>query len=199
MKTLKPVIKKLAGKLNLHYRIGMRVVKTIVAVAVCMLISLLSKDTNIISVSAVSAIVTLRTSSRDTLQAGLLRIIGTLIGGLLGLLCVALEGVIPFYSQGLYVLIIPLMMLLDFYICNVLNLTEAAAISSIVVLLVASHVNMAAGEALSYAGQRVIDTLIGVVVATAVNLLIYPRKGSGADASENMENDDENLHDHRRY
>ncbi|MDL2217613.1 aromatic acid exporter family protein [Christensenellaceae bacterium OttesenSCG-928-M15] len=199
MVKLKAYWKRITGRLNLQYKIGMRVVKTIVAVTICMLISLVSHDTNLISVSAVSAIVTLRASNRDTLRAGLLRLVGTLIGGLIGLLCVVIESFVPFYNQGLYVIIIPLMMLLDFYICNVFNLTDAAAISSIVVLLVATHVNMAAGEAISYAIQRVVDTLIGVAVATAVNMLIYPRKekdmGSLADDGVEEECEKKNIGD----
>lgn len=158
------------------YRVGMRVVKTAIAVMICLIISLMLDNTNIIQISAVSALITLRPSQKDTLQTGVYRTVGTIIGGLLGLLCVLIGQVLPYYEEGLFVLVIPLMIVLDFYICNVLKLYDAGVISCVVLIIVASRIPLPLNEAFSYTASRVVDTLIGVVVATVLNkIFVIPR------------------------
>jgi len=161
--------------LNTHYRIGMRVVKTTVSVMICLLIALLTGGWDYMSITAVSAIVTIRPTRGETLNTGIFRVLGTFFGGLLGILTVIIGLYLPFYKDGLFVLVIPLMLLLNLYLCNVLKMQDSCTISCVVTILVAAHVNLDAtlGGALVYTLFRIRDTLIGVVVATVLNLIPF--------------------------
>ena len=176
-----PDMKRLAEKLksswtsrvDTDYRIGMRVVKTAAAVMVCLIIALIMKSANVMQIAGVSALVTLRSTQRDTFLTGLFRVLGTVIGGLLGMLAVLIGLFLPYYSEGLFVIVIPLMIILDMYICNLLKMQDSCSISCVVIIMVASQVNLEAsvGEALVFTLFRIRDTLIGVVVSTIINNL----------------------------
>lgn len=174
MRKIKATWGSFTRNVNTRYHIGMRVVKTALSVFVCMLISFLLDNSNIMHVSAVSAIITMQPSHQDTIRVGAMRVGGTLLGGVVGLLCMLLGQVVPFYAEGMFVLLIPLFMMLDLYICNVLGLQDAAVISCVVVLLIATYVDVALPDILRVAGGRVVDTTIGVVVATGINMLVAP-------------------------
>ena len=188
--------KPLRKRVDLHYKPGLRVYKTIFSVMLCMGISLLTDSVDAMPVMVVSAIVALRVSQQDTIRVGVYRVVGTLLGGLLGMLCVVLEPIIPFYTQGMFVLVIPLVMLFDFYLCNVFHLQDVSVISCIVVLLVSMHINAAATQALPYALHRVGNTLIGVLIATVVNIAFFPKRSKEEvehhTPSESMPPEEEN-------
>ena len=165
-------VKSFTPHLNTHYRIGMRVIKTAAAVTICLLIALLSGNRGAISITAVSALVTLRPTHNDTVRSGVFRLIGTMIGGMFGLLIAIIEMFLPYYSDGLFVIVIPAILLLNLYICNVLKMQDSCTISCVVTLIVAARITPDAtfGEALVFTLIRLMDTLIGVVVGTVVNI-----------------------------
>ena len=169
MKSFNSVV---TAHLNTHYHIGMRVVKTAVAVMICLLIALLTGGWDSVSIAAVSAIVTIRTTSGETMHSGVFRLLGTVIGGVVGILTVIIGLFLPYYSSGLFVIVIPLMLLLDLYLCNVLKMLDSCTISCVVTILVATQINLDAtvGGALIYTLFRLRDTLIGVIVATILNI-----------------------------
>ena len=159
--------------LDMHYRIGMRVIKTVASVMICLLISLLTDNTTSVSISAVAALVTLCATQGDTVRSGILRILGTLIGGVFGILTVVIGLYLPYYSNGMYVVVIPAMLLLNLYLCNLLNLQSTCQISCIITIIIAANVRLheSLGIALIFTLTRLMDTSIGVVVATIINIL----------------------------
>jgi uncharacterized membrane protein YgaE (UPF0421/DUF939 family) len=161
--------------LNTHYQIGMRVVKTAAAVMICLLIALFTGGWDSIPITAVSAIVTLRPTRGETVNTGIFRVLGTIIGGVIGTLAVLIGLFLPYYNDGLFVIVIPLMLLLNLYLCNVLKMQDACTISCVVTILVAAHIDLdlSVGGALVYTLLRLRDTLIGVVVATLLNIVPY--------------------------
>ena len=190
-------LKKLAAVVNSHidphYHIGMRVVKTAIAVMICLLIALLIGGWDSVTIAAVSAIVTIRPTRGDTVHSGVFRILGTVIGGIAGTLTVVIGLFLPYYSDGLFVIVIPLMLLLDLYLCNVLKMPDSCTISCVVTILVASNIKLDAtvGGALIFTLYRLRDTLIGVGVATVLNIAphyiaarVNPEKGGEDDKSE---------------
>jgi len=171
----------------------MRVVKTAAAVMICLLIALLTGGWDSVSIAAVSAIVTIRPTRGDTVHSGVFRILGTVIGGVTGTLAVFIGLFLPYYSEGLFVIVIPLMLLFDLYLCNVLKMPDSCTISCVVTILVATNINLDAtvGGALVFTLYRLRDTLIGVGVATVLNIAphyiaarIRPEKGGEDDGSE---------------
>ena len=172
-KKLSEQLKSLAPRPNVHYHIGMRVVKTAAAVMVCLLIALLTGSRNSIPITAVSALVAMQATAGDTVKTSVYRVLGTVIGGAFGLLAVIIGIFVPYYIEGLFVIIIPLMLLLDLYLCNVLKMHEACSISCVVTIIVAARVttDISVSESLVYTIIRLRDTFIGVVIATIINAL----------------------------
>jgi len=175
MSRLIEMLKNHAPVVDTHYRIGMRVVKTAVAVFICLIIALFTGVTESMPISAVAAIVTIRATQGETLRTGAFRLLGTFFGGAIGILTVVIGLFLPYYHDGLFVVVIPLMLLFNLYLCNVLNMQDSCVISCVVTLVVAAHVTPDATvrESLVFTLMRLLDTFIGVTVATVMNLLPY--------------------------
>ena len=175
MKRLIEKIRNLAPVMDTQYRIGMRVVKTAAAVMICLIIALLAGSMESVPIATVSAIVTIRATQGETVRTAVFRVLGTIIGGALGMLTVVIGLFLPYYYDGLFVLVIPLMLILNLYLCNVLNLQDSCTISCVVTIMVAAHIELDATvqESLLYTLLRLRDTFIGVVVATIMNIVPY--------------------------
>jgi len=179
MKRLLDKLKKHAPVVDTHYRVGMRVVKTVAAVMICLLIAFLTGSMESVPITAVSAIVTIRPTQGETVHTGIFRVLGTILGGALGILTVMVGLFLPYYNDGLFVVIIPLMLLLNLYLCNVLSLQDSCNISCVVTIIVAAHItpDASVGESLIFTLQRLMETFIGVVVATIMNIVPYHISG----------------------
>ena len=155
------------------YRIGMRVVKTIAAVTICLLIAWLIGSKDSLPIAAIAAIVTMQATQSETLRIGVFRILGTVIGGIFGILTVLIGLVSPYYIDGLFIFVIPLMLLANMYLCNLLKMQDSCTISCVVTIIIAAHIVADAtfDESLVFTFVRLRDTFIGVVVATVVNML----------------------------
>jgi len=172
-KKLKNLTAAVDSRLDTQYRIGMRVVKTAAAVMICLLIAMFVGGWTSIPISVVSAIVTIQPTRGETVRSGGFRILGTVIGGVIGTLTVIIGLFLPYYTDGLYVIVIPFMLLLDLYLCNVLKMQDTCTISCVVTVLVAVHIDLDAtvGGAFIFTLIRLRDTLIGVVAATIMNVV----------------------------
>ena len=179
MKSFLNKIRSFSSVVDLHldtkYRIGMRVVKTVASVMICMIISLFTENMNSMSISAITALVTIRATHGETIRSGILRLLGTVIGGAFGILTVLVGLLLPHYSDGLYVLVIPVMLLINLYLCNLLNMQDTCQISCVVIIIIAANVSLDTpiGSAFMLTLLRLRDTFIGVVIATLMNILPY--------------------------
>ena len=180
MKSLLEKLKSRTLTVDTHYRIGMRVVKTAAAVMICLLIALLMNSWDSIPVISVAAIVTIQATQGATLRIAVFRVLGTVIGGVIGMLTVIIGFFLPYYSDGLFVVVIPLMLLFNLYVCNVLNMQDSCIISCVVIIIVAAHITMdeTISESLIFTLIRLRDTLIGVIVASLMNILPYYISGT---------------------
>ena len=82
-----------------HYRIGLRVVKTITAITVCLFIAWLIGSRDSLPIAAIAALVTLQATQSETLRIGVSRILGTIIGGMFGILTVLIGLVLPLFPR----------------------------------------------------------------------------------------------------
>lgn len=141
---------------------GLRTLKTGIATALAVFLSGLVPH-SLPMLAGVAAIICLQPSITAGVQKGLTRIQATILGGLLGL--------VFHYLFGHHVLILGIAVIIAIRICNWLSWEEGISLAAFTVIVIMSQ---APGEALPYTLGRVTSTLIGIVVATAINILVAP-------------------------
>ncbi len=150
---------------------GPRIRKTGLAVIISMVISYYRPGEGLAFYSAIAAIICMQQNVHQTYHKGLGRIIGTIFGGMMGLiyLLVFPAGSIP---EILRLVISASLVTFIIWIMASVNKKDAVSIAGIVFLSVS--INHAADLfPLNFALNRVIDTLIGVLVAFFVNYLDF--------------------------
>ncbi|GEM_PF-855778 len=149
---------------------GMRVIKTCLAVTICLVIEFF-RDPSMSYHSSIAAIVCMQPTLKSTFKTAVDRTVGTLIAGLYGFLFISffyqrlhleLNSLIYFFLAG--ILTLPLMMLMI-----AIKMQGGLAITVVVFLLVT--INAGATDPLGYTIDRVIGTLIGIGVALFINWL----------------------------
>ncbi|WP_346916465.1 HAD hydrolase family protein [Clostridium sp.] len=156
-------------------RIGMRIIKSAVAVFICFLIYLI-RGTGMPFYSAIAAILCMQQGVESTKKVGLNRTIGTLIGGAFGVVVLLLERrFIPEAMPWLRYLLLSVAIIPLIYTTILLEQKTASYISCVVFLSIAvNHGSDVVPYA--FAINRVIDTLIGIFVALGVNAMRLPKK-----------------------
>jgi uncharacterized membrane protein YccC len=111
---------------------------------------------------AISAIIVLQSNVGATIQASRDRILGTIIGAVLGFCC-TLFGELPWnYILAVFLAVV---------VCGLLgfrNSSRLAGVTVTIVMLVQS------GSHKSVALDRVIQVVLGILVAVAVTVLVFP-------------------------
>lgn len=141
---------------------GMRTIKTALIVAISLI---LSKLLNISYpfYAAIAGIICTQNTVQGSLNASKDRIIGTIIGSVLGVIFVYAFSYNP-WSSGVGVLIL-------LYFLKLIKLEDSYRVACIVYLatFIPGH-----GPAITYGIERTLATIIGIVVALIVNLIISP-------------------------
>ena len=144
-------------------KIGMRTIKTVIAVLLTLGISEMLKLSSPLMAS-IAAIMTMESSISESFTTGKNRMYGTILGGVIALI---MSYIVPmnffFLGVGLIILIT---------ICNIFKWEKAVRMSMIVFLSIA--LNYEGKARFNYAFYRTLDTLIGVVIGTAINYFIRP-------------------------
>jgi uncharacterized membrane protein YgaE (UPF0421/DUF939 family) len=149
---------------NKKYKfIGMRNVKTAIAVALSVLIArMFSLESPFYT--AIAAIISMQDTVEKGFKAGKDRMLGTLAGAMIGIIvCYAASGNIIVISFGLIILITTL---------NLIKLKDSISIAGVVYCAI--NLNLHGESGLTYAIYRTSDTLIGVVIAICINKFIIP-------------------------
>ncbi|WP_311480470.1 FUSC family protein [uncultured Anaerococcus sp.] len=153
---------------------GPRIRKTGLAVLISMIISYYRFGEGLAFYSAIAAIICMQQNVHQTFHKGLGRIIGTIFGGTMGLIYLLAfpAGSIPEIAR---LIIIAGLVTIIIWIMASVNKKDAVSIAGIVFLSVTiNH----AGDLvpLNFALSRIIDTLIGVLVAFFVNYIDFKIK-----------------------
>ena len=159
---------------------GQRIFRSMLAIWLCFLIYLLRGRVGMPFYSAIAALQCLQPNTRAMRPVARRRVIGTFVGAFWGLIALLLETELisdgmPDY--GVHVLLIGLFGGLVLYFTVLLKISDAAYFSAVVMLsITVNHI----GDANPYLFvlHRVVDTLIGVVVAEFINRLHLPRSRS---------------------
>lgn len=146
--------------------IGLRNIKTGIAICICLIIAALLK-LEYPFYAAIATIISMENSVTNSYLAGKQRTMGTLVGAVVGAGFAFIEPGNAYYcALGVIVVI---------YICNLLKWNKSVSIGCIVFLAI--MLNLKDGEnPLSYGFHRITDTLIGIVVAVVVNYVVFPPK-----------------------
>lgn len=155
---------------------GLRIIKTGLAVLIAMLISYFRPGEGLDFYSAIAAIICMQQSVHETYHKGLGRIIGTIFGGGMGLCFLLLfpDNSLP---DILRIIIIAILVTIIIWIMASVNKKDAVSIAGIVFLSVS--INHAEDiMPFNFALNRVIDTLIGVLVAFFINYIDFKLRES---------------------
>ena len=164
--------------------IGQRIVKTTVAVFICLMFYSLRgyRGQGMPTEAAITAIICMQPYVRDTGKYALDRFVGTLIGVFWGLLLLLLLNDFP--ALGARLLLLYAMMaagvLLSLYSAVLVRRPEASGLASIVFLcIVIAFPDIEVP--LVQAGHRILDVFVGTTVATLVNIVRLPRRAKRRD------------------
>lgn len=159
--------------MSLRYRIGMRAVKTVIAVGICLtMFQLLQFGHEINGIQAsLAAVICMKSSLQNTLRTGIDRTIGTVIGSVIGVAFLLLSALVPSYLLSAFGILGALMII---YFCNVLKLQASVPISIVVFLII-----LVAEKDIPpvyYGFARLAETLFGIFVAYMTNRFLDFRR-----------------------
>lgn len=145
--------------------IGMRNIKTAIAVCLSILISkLLNMEYPFYT--AIASIITMQSSVEASFKAGRNRMLGTFIGAVVGFICASISPGSAILSAIGIVMVI--------YLCNLFGWRESCSIAGVV--FCAIMLNLKSGSAFLYSLNRLLDTFVGITIAVIVNYFIMPPK-----------------------
>lgn len=149
---------------------GMRVIKTCLAITICLIIEFF-RGTSMPYHSSIAAIVCMQPTLKSTFTTAVDRTIGTLIAGLYGYLFITFfhqQLQLGFNSLNYFILIglltLPLMMLM-------IAIKKQGGLAITVVVFLVVVINAGETDPLNYTIERVVGTLIGIGVALFINWL----------------------------
>lgn len=139
---------------------GMRTIKTGIAVMLCVLVG-----TNLLEnvlFAAIACIISMQNTVKGSLKAGLGRIKGTVVGGIIGFIFILIKPGNSLLS-GIGIMSV-------IYICNFLKLNNSVVVSSMTFLSI--YLGVIDDNVVMYSVSRVVDTSVGVIVGVLINYFI---------------------------
>lgn len=160
-------------ELNLEFpRIGMRIIKSAIAVLFCFIVDYYRNGAGIVFYSQLSALWCMQATRENTIKNAKQRMIGTFIGTFYGFLYIVFKQLILPKARGYdYVgsVIISGMIVLVIYTSVFIKKKKASYFSCVVFLsIVVNHI----GDSNPYlfACNRFLDTVIGIAIGVLVNI-----------------------------
>ncbi len=153
--------------------IGLRIIKTAIAVFVCFIIDSLRPD-SIPFYSVIAAILCMQPYMSNSMTTAINRTIATFTGGLLGMLILVIDRQTVYLDSDIvFYILISFSVLVLIYFTVIIKKTAASYITCVVFL----SVTVVHGEDLNpylFAMNRIIDTLIGIFISLGVNAVHFP-------------------------
>lgn len=165
---------------------GMRMQKTAVAVFLILILEPLLLKTNGFY-GSIAAVICTRNHWKESYQAGLDRVLSTLIGGTVAWLLLEFCNAVSFpYNSLFYPLLLASTVLFVIYLTVVLERTNTAVLAAVVCLsITVNHVNDLSPAA--FAIRRVLSTLLGIGMTVLIDRLLPNPK------MEEKENEEESV------
>lgn len=153
---------------HFHFRLGMRTIKTGIAVLICVFIYHFF-DRQYTMIAALSAVFALREDISSTFTFGKSRILGNTLGAI-GAIIFAVSMQLFHYNFVIELFLIPLLVIGIIVLFDGLNY-NSGIIGAVATLLIIIYM-IPRDQSVLYAFWRMLDTVIGVVVAIIVNHII---------------------------
>ena len=163
-----------------RHRIGMRIIKTVIAVFLCGLLAFLRDKSALYSMFA--ALFCIQRSTGKTIESSINRALGTLIGGVIGVLTVyAMDALNILHIDLLRYFLMSLLLIPIIELCLVIKKPDCAGMACMVVMCLV--VDPGDRPAI-YSIERLFETLVGVVLACGIDVLL-PHQEAPQSATEN--------------
>ena len=165
--------------LRSHFpRIGMRIVKSTVAVIICISIYALLGREEIPFFLVIAALQSMQPYQRNVKEIAVRNVFGTLVGAFCALITMLLYHTLTGYEHSnffIYGLFISLGIAVSIYSSVVLGHGDAAYFTAVVYLCIVM-VHMDDRNSIMYVTERLVETLAGIAVGMGVNAVRIPRK-----------------------
>lgn len=155
-------------------RVGMRMIKTAIAVGICFLISSLTGGNGKPIFSAIAAIICMQPYVEHSVNVAFNRIVGTIIGAFFGLVAASVSLYIPVKYEYLHFFVISLTVIPVLYTTVLLKKPGASALAGVVLL----SITLSSGDStpIMDAVNRSVETIVGILVSLGVNMAHLPRR-----------------------
>lgn len=141
-------------------KIGMRTVKTGIAVSICTLLAQYLVQNPMFA--GVGCVASVQDTVKGSLKLGFNRVKGTMMGGLVGFLCVLIKPGDPILCGfGIMATI---------YGCTILGINSGIIVSSVTFLSI--HLGIIESNPAYYSIHRVLDTSVGVIIGVIINYVL---------------------------
>lgn len=151
-------------------KVGLRNLKTGLAVFICMtLFQILDRDSAFFA--CIAAVVCMKDTIEGSYSIGRNRLLGTFVGGLIGIVLVLIIDNSPI-TNTFRPLLTSLGIILSIYIFTVFNRPSAVIISCIVISGIMC--GYSGNDSITYAIKRMFDTGLGVIIAVLINKYVTP-------------------------
>lgn len=151
-----------------RWRVGMRIIKTVIAVFLCGVLAFL-RDTSALY-SMFAALFCVQKSTGKTIESSINRLLGTLTGGVVGVLTVyAMDTLNILHMDLLRYLLLSLLLIPTIKLCLMLKKPDCAGMACMVVMcLVVDPGDKPAAASI----ERLFETLVGVALACGIDVLL---------------------------
>lgn len=153
-----------------HHRrhIGMRIIKTVIAVFLCGLFAHFRGESAFYSM--IAALACLQNTKTQTIKSSVDRMVGTLIGGLVGIVVVHGMNALGVLNLDLLrYLALSLLLIPIIEICLVLKKPDCATMACMVFMCMIVDPG---NKPIIYSIERLFETFVGVVLACGINILL---------------------------
>lgn len=157
--------------------IGMRIIKSAVAIALCYVIYYLRENEGILIYAQLAALWCIQTYTADMKKNAVQRIYGTVYGAVFGLFALLLKHYIenrwgyPFF---LHVILVSVMIVVVLYTSVWIGQKDIAYFSCVVLLSIIGNY-IQEGNPYVFTWNRFLDTAIGILIGVAVNSFSLPK------------------------
>ncbi len=150
---------------------GFRNIKTAISIMICLIFYKFS-DRQDVTLAAIASLICMQDSVEKSIKEGINRVIGTVIGGLFAIIFVYLN--LTETNYILWSVSITIGIIILIYICNIINIKQSIIIGCVVYLVII----LGAGtyQPVLYSINRVLDTIIGIIIAISVNYFLFRPK-----------------------
>ncbi|MDR1292256.1 MAG: FUSC family protein [Clostridiales Family XIII bacterium] len=174
----------------INFSIGMRTVKTALAIAVCMVVFAVANRLKVADnfdafLALTAAAICMQDSVKGSIKIGLNRLHGIVLGTLLGMGVLYIELITQ--NIVLHIALVTAGTIIIIVVCNLLDTNSAIIMGCVVFFMIALH-TIHDVSPLALGIQRFLDTVAGVVIAIGINRLVR-----NPDKSDDDDRDDDGV------